>query len=128
MTDIARAPTPEASGKPGAAAAAPMDLPYPRQCDRIATRSQRLFVSTTFGGVMAFLIWANVTELDKVTRGAGRVIPQSQNQVVQHFEGGIVREILVKEGDRVEKGATLLRIENSFQRAELLQAQLEIRA
>ena len=105
-----------------------MELPYPRQCDRIATRSQRLFVSTTFGGVMAFLIWANVTELDKVTRGAGRVIPQSQNQVVQHFEGGIVREILVKEGDRVEKGATLLRIENSFQRAELLQAQLEIRA
>jgi HlyD family type I secretion membrane fusion protein len=105
----------------------PFELPYPRQCDRIATRSQRMFVSTAFAGVTAFLLWANFTELDKVTRGSGRVIPQQQNQIVQHFEGGIVREILVKEGDRVEKGAPLLRIENSFQKAELLQAQLEIR-
>ncbi|HRK23816.1 MAG TPA: HlyD family type I secretion periplasmic adaptor subunit [Beijerinckiaceae bacterium] len=105
----------------------PFDLPYPRQCDRIATRSQRMFVSTAFAGVSAFLLWANFTELEKVTRGNGRVIPQVQNQIIQHFEGGIVREILVKEGDRVEKGAPLIRIENSFQRAELLQAQLEIR-
>lgn len=104
------------------------DLPYPRQCDRIATRAQGLFVKVTFAGVVAFLVWAQTTELEKVTRGAGKVIPQSQNQVVQHFEGGIVREILVREGDKVEKGQTLLRIDNSFQRAELLQAQLEIRA
>ena len=123
MTDSARPSSPAQSPQTPAG-----EIPYPRQCDRIATRSQRMFVSTAFAGVSAFLIWANVTELDKVTRGAGRVIPQLQNQVVQHFEGGIVREILVKEGDRVEKGATLLRIENSFQRAELLQAQLEIRA
>mgnify|MGYP002377832234 CR=1 FL=1 len=86
-----------------------------------------MFVSTAFAGVSAFLLWANFTELEKVTRGNGRVIPQVQNQIIQHFEGGIVREILVKEGDRVEKGAPLIRIENSFQRAELLQAQLEIR-
>lgn len=104
------------------------DLPYPRQCDRIATRAQGLFVKVTCAGALAFIVWAQTTELEKVTRGAGKVIPQSQNQVVQHFEGGIVREILVREGDRVEKGQTLLRIDNSFQRAELLQAQLEIRA
>lgn len=118
----------EPKSAPQPAPAALTDLPYPRQCDRIATRSQRMFVSTAFASVAAFLVWAQVTELDKVTRGSGRVIPQLQNQVVQHFEGGIVREILVKEGDRVEKGAVLLRIDNSFQRAELLQAQLEIRA
>lgn len=122
MTDTKPAPPPKDTASPLG------DLPYPRQCDRIATRSQRLFVSTAFASVAAFLIWAQVTELEKVTRGSGRVIPQSQNQVVQHFEGGIVREILVREGDRVEKGAVLLRVENSFQRAELLQAQLEIRA
>ncbi len=87
-----------------------------------------MFVSTAFAGVTAFLVWASFTELDKVTRGNGRVVPQMQNQVVQHFEGGIVQEILVKEGDKVEKGTPLLRIENSFQKAELLQAQLEIRA
>lgn len=122
MTDTKRSPAPQNTASPLG------DLPYPRQCDRIATRSQRLFVSTAGASVAAFLIWAQVTELEKVTRGTGRVIPQLQNQVVQHFEGGIVREILVREGDRVEKGAVLLRVENSFQRAELLQAQLEIRA
>ena len=104
------------------------ELPYPRECDRIATRAQGLFVKTTAAGIIAFLFWANTTELDKVTRGGGKVIPTSQNQVVQHFEGGIVSEILVKEGDKVEKGAPLIRIDNSFQKAELLQAQLEIRA
>ena len=120
--------TSEPTQTPGASPQAVQDLPYPRQCDRIATRAQGLFVKVTFAGSIAFLVWANSTEIDKVTRGAGRVVPQQQNQVVQHFEGGIVREILVKEGDKVEKGQPLLRVDNSFQRAELLQAQLEIRA
>lgn len=128
-TESAPPPAPSATPAPPPPKAPEVfELPYPRQCDRIATRSQRMFVSTAFAGVAAFLVWASFTELDKVTRGSGRVIPQLQNQVVQHFEGGIVQEILVKEGDRVEKGAPLLRIENSFQKAELLQAQLEVRA
>lgn len=103
-------------------------MPYPRQCDRIAGRAHGLFLAVCATSMGAFLIWSNVTYLDKVTRGGGRVVPQVQNQTVQHFEGGIVTEILVREGERVAKGTPVLRIENSFSRAELLQAKLEIKA
>jgi HlyD family type I secretion membrane fusion protein len=103
-------------------------LPYPRRCDTIARQAHGTFLFAVGGGFAAFLTWASVTELDRVTRGAGRVIPATQNQMVQHLEGGIVREILVREGDVVSRGQPLLRIENSFNQAELSQAQIEIRA
>lgn len=119
MTD----PTPV---RPGAGPSG--SLPYPRQVDRITSRTQAVFVYAVAGGLAALVAWMALTELDKVTRGAGRVIPQVQNQVIQHLEGGIVQEILVKEGDIVAKGAPLMRIENSFARAELRQARLEIEA
>ncbi|WP_158266647.1 HlyD family type I secretion periplasmic adaptor subunit [Alsobacter soli] len=105
-----------------------VDLPYPRQCDRIANRAQASFIAASAAGVAALIVWASLTDLDKVTRGSGRVVPQVQNQTVQHFEGGIVTDIFVREGDRVEKGAPLLRIDNSFSRAELQQAEIEIAA
>lgn len=58
------------------------------------------------------LIWANYAVLDEVTRGTGKIIPSSQIQVVQNLEGGIVSEILVKEGDLVEKGQALMRLDD----------------
>ena len=103
-------------------------LPYPRKCDQIARRSHHVFVLTLALMIAAFIGWANVTVIDKVKRGAGRVVPQIQNQIVQHFEGGILTEILVKEGDHVEKGSPMFRVENSFSQAELLQARLDIKA
>jgi len=68
-------------------------------------------------GVVLFVVtavyWASVAELDEVTRGVGKVIPSSQVQVVQNLEGGILAEILVFEGDVVEEGQTLLRIDDT---------------
>ncbi len=68
-------------------------------------------------GVAAFfavaLLWARWAVLDEVTTGQGRVIPSSQIQVVQNLEGGIIRDILVKEGEIVKKGQVLLQIENT---------------
>jgi adhesin transport system membrane fusion protein len=55
-----------------------------------------------------FLIWAYFAQIDEVARGAGRVITSSKGQIVQSLEGGIVKEILVREGDKVEKGQALL--------------------
>ena len=45
-----------------------------------------------------FVVWAALFSVDKVTRGAGRLVPSTQNQLVQHLEGGIVKQILVQEG------------------------------
>ena len=59
------------------------------------------------------LIWAWWATVEEVTRGTGRVIPSSQLQVVQTLEPGIVREFLVSEGDTVEKGQPLIRIDDT---------------
>lgn len=62
--------------------------------------------------VLVLLVaWAGYATVDEVTRGEGRVIPSSQLQVVQSFDGGVVEEILVKEGDTVDAGQTLVRID-----------------
>lgn len=63
--------------------------------------------------LIIFVIWAAFAEIDEVAKGQGKVIPSSKVQIIQHFEGGIVKQILVKEGDSVKKGQTLMLIDNS---------------
>lgn len=57
--------------------------------------------------------WAYVTSLDEVTRGEGKVIPSSKIQVIQNLEGGILDDVLVTEGQIVEKGQVLLKIDDT---------------
>ncbi len=63
--------------------------------------------------VLGFLVWAYLFEIEEVTRGTGRVIPSSQLQIVQSLEGGIVRKILVAEGDNVQSGQVLMQIDDT---------------
>jgi adhesin transport system membrane fusion protein len=77
----------------------------------------------TFVFVVVFVTWANYAVLDEVTRGEGRVIPSSKTQIIQNLEGGILAEILVREGDIVEKGDILVRIENTAAQATFRDAQ-----
>ncbi|MEH6445089.1 MAG: HlyD family type I secretion periplasmic adaptor subunit [Oceanospirillaceae bacterium] len=63
--------------------------------------------------VIIAIFWANWAELDELSRGEGEIIPSKQLQVIQNLEGGIVAEILVQEGDLVEKGQVLLRIDDT---------------
>lgn len=69
--------------------------------------------------------WANNTTLDEVTRGAGKVIPSRHVQVVQNLEGGIVSEILAKEGDIVEQDQVLLRIDDTRFASSYRESQLK---
>src|SRR5688572_12421882 len=57
------------------------------------------------------LLWAALAHVDEMTRGDARVIPSRQLQVVQSLDGGIVSEILVREGQVVDAGQLLLRVE-----------------
>ena len=57
--------------------------------------------------------WANWAKVEQVTSALGRVIPSQQTQIVESLEPGIVAEILVKEGARVDKGQGLIRIDDT---------------
>ncbi len=61
--------------------------------------------------LVLLLVWAAFASVDEVARGEGRVIPSRQLQVIQSFDGGVVEEILVHEGQVVEAGDLLLRID-----------------
>lgn len=63
--------------------------------------------------VVVFICWAAWAEIDEVTRGEGRVVPYSRLQKIQSLEGGIIDEILVKEGQLVEAGQILAKLDNT---------------
>ncbi len=59
---------------------------------------------------LCFFIWACWATLDEVTRAQGKIIPSTETKTIQSLEGGIVEEFLVREGEQVAKGQTLLRL------------------
>ncbi|MDD2790850.1 MAG: HlyD family type I secretion periplasmic adaptor subunit [Sulfurimonas sp.] len=69
--------------------------------------------------VFIFLIWANFALIDEIARGEGEIIPSGENQMIQNLEGGIVEEILVKEGEFVEYNQILLKIDNQKSQSSL---------
>ncbi len=60
-----------------------------------------------------FIVWAAFAQLDEVTRGEGRVIPSKQVQILQSIDGGLVSEILVREGQVVEVDQLLIKIDET---------------
>lgn len=67
--------------------------------------------------IIAFFVWSYYAPLNAVVRGTGRVEPRDATQSIQNLEGGIVREILVREGDLVTAGQTLARMEETVYRS-----------
>ncbi len=61
--------------------------------------------------LLLLLVWAAFAPIDEVTRGQARVVPTSQVQIVQSVDGGVVEEILVHEGQIVEAGQLLVRVD-----------------
>jgi adhesin transport system membrane fusion protein len=101
---------------------------FPRRIDRIATEAQGRFIVILGMCSLVAVVFSAVVQIDKVTRASGRIVTQQTNQEVQHLEGGIIAEILVKEGDTVVAGQPLMRVENSFFQSELAQAAIELAA
>ena len=75
----------------------------------------------------AIVAWAGFARLDEVAVADGEVVPQGHIKVIQHLEGGIIREIHVKEGDAVAAGDTLVNLDLGIERLnrEQLVAELD---
>ena len=69
--------------------------------------------------VIAFVIWSVVTQVDEIAKAKGAVIPEGEKQVLQSEIGGKLKQILVKEGQLVEKGQPLVEFDATFQRTAL---------
>lgn len=80
-------------------------------------------------GIIVFVLifWSAFADIDTVTRGQGKVIPSQQVQVIGSQDGGIVSEILVREGDMVSKGQLLLRLDQTRSQATLGENRAELR-
>lgn len=77
-----------------------------------ASRNSHLILYGAALFVVIALAWASLAKIDEVTRGDGKVIPTGKIQVIQNLEGGILTEILVKEGQVVDKDQPLLRLDD----------------
>ena len=82
-------------------------------------RTSRMLLAAVILLLIAGTTWAHFAILDEVKRGQGRVIPSRQMQVLQSLEGGLVEAITVQEGDTVQKGQVLARIDNTKFSADL---------
>lgn len=83
----------------------------------------RLSVIVVTAVVLCFVLWAGVMKMDEVASTFGSVVPARSVQVVQHLEGGIVREILVEDRAMVQAGQVLVRLDPVQATAEMEQAE-----
>lgn len=64
-----------------------------------------------------FIIWSTYYEIDEYVHATGTVEAESENKTISHYEGGIIQEILVKEGESVKKGQVLFVLKDESSRA-----------
>lgn len=91
-------------------------LPYMNKVDAALLRKGKFgAVSLSIGTavlICALLVWAGWASIDEITRAQGQVVAASGTQVIQNLEGGILREVLVREGQVVEADQALARLDN----------------
>ncbi|WP_374385132.1 HlyD family type I secretion periplasmic adaptor subunit [Dongia sp.] len=97
-------------------------LTYPEPSLRRYVILGSTIVFLGFGG---FLAWGLLASLDRAAIADGTVVVDSNKKSVQHLEGGIVREILVRDGDQVKAGDVLIRLDPTQIAAQMNQLQME---
>ncbi len=85
-------------------------------------RRSRLTLWTTAFALIVFLVWADFAVIDQITRAPGQVIASQRSQVIQSQDGGTIEQLLVKDGDTVERGQVLVRLEKARSEASYLEA------
>jgi len=94
-----------------------------------ANESPSKISQVAFFSIVAFvtlaILWSAVAEVDELARGNGKVIPTDKIQTIQSLDGGIISEMLVKEGQFVKKGQELLKIDTTRFRASFEESMQE---
>lgn len=85
-------------------------------------RRSRLTLWATAFSLVVFLVWAHFAVIDQITRAPGQVIASQRSQVIQSQDGGIIEQLLVKDGDTVDRGQVLVRLEKARSEASYLEA------
>lgn len=90
-------------------------------------RHSHFIIHTVLSFVIVVLVWSNFATIDEVVKGVGQVKTQKDVQSIQSLEGGIIREILVEEGQHVEAGQPLVRLDDIAFRSALSELEEEIK-
>jgi adhesin transport system membrane fusion protein len=96
--------------------------------DAPSNSSVRLTLWVAMMGLVIMAIWAGMTEIDQVKRAQGQVIATDRTQVIQAVDGGVLRELLVQEGEEVQAGQLLASFEKTRVRAALDDTQGKVMA
>lgn len=79
--------------------------------------------SVCLGALVVLVAWASVAQIDQVAGGSGQVISANKVQLIQSLEGGLIEEILVSEGELVEAGQPVLRLNTAIFHANFREQQ-----
>ncbi|MBK9441511.1 MAG: HlyD family type I secretion periplasmic adaptor subunit [Comamonadaceae bacterium] len=101
------------TGQASSATPAPARTPLSADAGR-AARTGLWALGLGFGG---FLLWAGLAPLDEGVPAPGLVTIDTKRKPVQHLTGGIVKEVLVREGDQVKSGQVLVRLDDAMSKA-----------
>ncbi|QHM71749.1 HlyD family efflux transporter periplasmic adaptor subunit [Mixta intestinalis] len=90
-------------------------------------RNTSLIIWLCSAALLIFLVWAHFAILDEVTVGTGKVTPSTRAQVIESLDGGIVNQLNVHEGDIVNKGQILARLDPTRFQSNFGEAQAKVR-
>ncbi|MBF0229921.1 MAG: HlyD family type I secretion periplasmic adaptor subunit [Desulfamplus sp.] len=88
----------------------------------------QLFLIMSMIMLISFFMWAFYGQLDVVSFAPGEVVPSSRVKTIQHLEGGIIREILVKEGEQVKAGQSIVILESTSSNAEVAEQSIHLKS
>ncbi|WP_201595502.1 HlyD family efflux transporter periplasmic adaptor subunit [Psychrobacter fulvigenes] len=88
----------------------------------------RIIIWGALIGIIVLVVWAYFAQIDQVTRATATVIASARTQDIQAVEGGVLTEILVKEGEKVTKGQLVVTLEEERAQAAVANASSKIAA
>lgn len=78
------------------------------------------------GGLIIFILWATVFDIDETVRSQGKVVANGSNQIIQVADGGVLSKLLIKEGEFVQQGQLLATLEKDRAKAGYYEVESQV--